>query len=351
LKKLLALIATLPVLLLALGLAIWTLPASNDSAVRIQINPGDTLTGKARQWEADGWLPSALLLRIQARLLKKQHLRAGEYDVPPQLTGPELLAWLETAEAVTYRVRLIEGTRLAEALNNIASAQQLKQDIQPLNPEQVGRLLGIDGNPEGWLYPDTYVYPSGALASSVIIQAYQRMQSQLQDAWRQRAKDLPYSTPYQALVMASIVEKETAVAAERPQIAGVFVRRLQQGMRLETDPTVIYGLGDDFAGNLRKRHLLDRSNPYNTYRNRGLPPTPIALAGRQALEAALHPADGESLFFVARGDGSHVFSATFEQHNKAVLQYQIRNRKADYRSTPEPVPSSPPELPAAGAQP
>ncbi|MDO6681047.1 endolytic transglycosylase MltG [Oceanobacter sp. 5_MG-2023] len=350
-KKILALIATLPVLLLALSLAVWTLPASNDDLVRIEIKAGDTLTGKARQWEADGWLPSALLLRIQARVLNKQHLRAGEYDVPPQLTGPELLTWLETAEAVTYRVRLIEGTRLVDALANIASANKLKQDIQPLTPEQVGQYLGIDGNPEGWLYPDTYVYSSGALASSVITQAYQRMQNQLQEAWSQRDKDLPYSTPYQALVMASIVEKETAVASERPQIAGVFVRRLRKGMRLETDPTVIYGLGTDFSGNLRKRHLLDRSNVYNTYRNHGLPPSPIALAGRQALDAALHPDEGDALFFVARGDGSHVFSATFAQHNKAVYQYQIRNRKADYRSTPEPAAPSSPASPDAGTQP
>ena len=195
-------------------------------------------------------------------------------------------------------------------------------------------MLGLQGNPEGWLYPDTYVYHSGEGVSSVLRQAYQRMRGQLAEAWEQRAADLPYHSPYEALIMASIVEKETGVIAERPVIAGVFVRRMQKNMRLETDPTVIYGLGPQFDGNLRKKHLQDRTNPYNTYRQKGLPPTPIALAGRAALDAALNPAAGDELYFVARGDGSHQFSATLEEHNKAVRKYQIFRRKKDYRSAP-----------------
>ncbi|WP_246624635.1 endolytic transglycosylase MltG [Oceanobacter mangrovi] len=339
-KKLIAAALAIPVVLIALAAAIWTMPANNTEPVRIHIEQGETLSLKSRQWQQQGWLPSALLLRVQAKLLNLQHLQAGEYDVPAALTGPQLLVWLQTAEPVSYRVSLIDGTTLQEALKNIANAERLTQDVEPLTVASVASLLGLSGNPEGWLYPDTYVYRGGSKASAVLKQAHQRMQQQLDEAWAGRDKDLPYATPYDALIMASIVEKETAVPAERPRIAGVFVRRLQKNMRLETDPTIIYGLGDEYQGNLRKKHLLDRSNPYNTYRIKGLPPTPIALAGRPALDAALHPAAGNELFFVARGDGSHVFSATLEEHNKAVRQYQIRNRKSDYRSTPAAAPTA-----------
>ncbi|WP_028292415.1 endolytic transglycosylase MltG [Oceanobacter kriegii] len=340
-KKLIAAAVALPVVALAVFAALWTMPMNNEQAVRIHIEQGETLGQKARQWEQQGWLPSALLLRVQARLLKQEHLKAGEFDVPAGLDGTALLTFLQTAQPISYKVSLIEGTTLAEALKNIANAERLKQDVDPLTPEGVASLLGIEGNPEGWLYPDTYVYQGGSKASAVLKQSYQRMQTQLQQAWDNQAEGLPYKSAYDALIMASIVEKETAVPAERPEIAGVFVQRLKKNMRLETDPTVIYGMGDAYKGNIRKRDLLNRSNPYNTYRIKGLPPTPIALAGREALDAALNPAATKALFFVARGDGSHVFSETLEQHNKAVRQYQIRNRKSDYRSTPlKPAPEA-----------
>ncbi|WP_297004461.1 endolytic transglycosylase MltG [Thalassolituus sp. UBA6592] len=334
-KKLLRLGAGLIFLVAVLAIAVWFVPANNQDPVRVTIHQGDTLSGLSRQWQADGWLPSSLLLRVQSRLLGMDHaLRTGEYDVPPGLNGMELLQFLASAQPVTYRLSLIEGLTLSEALPAIAQAPQLQQDIEPLNPAAVASLLGIEGNPEGWLYPDTYVYRSGDKASTIVRQAYERMQRQLQAAWAGRSEGLPYDKPYDALIMASIVEKETGVVSERPIIAGVFVRRLNMNMRLETDPTVIYGLGPEFDGNLRKRHLQDRTNPYNTYRQKGLPPTPIALAGRAALDAALNPSDGDQLFFVARGDGSHYFSATLEEHNKAVRKYQIFRRKEDYRSAP-----------------
>ncbi|MGB1091799.1 MAG: endolytic transglycosylase MltG [Oceanobacter sp.] len=333
-KKLIALIAVLILVVIAGSLAIWELPTENQETVRIEILPGDTLSEKALQWQRDGWLPSADLLKLQAKLLKKTHLRPGEFDVPPKLSGVEFLHWLENAKPVTYRVSLIEGTRVSEALAALAVAPKLKQDIAPLNEQTVSEFLGVEGSLEGWLYPDTYVYPSGEAVSVVLIQSYERMKRQLEQAWQARQKDLPYQTPYQALIMASIVEKETAVPSERPEIAGVFVRRLRKDMRLETDPTVIYGLGSEYSGNLRKKHLLDKTNLYNTYRHKGLPPGPIALAGREALDAALNPAAGKTLFFVAKGDGSHVFSETLSQHTKAVRQYQIYRRKKDYRSTP-----------------
>lgn len=334
LKKIFALLLVLLTALAALMAAMWSLPLTNRAEVKIEIDQGDTLGLKAGQWQAQGWLPSASLLRMQARVLKKESLRAGEFMVPPGLDGPAFLSWLETAKPLTYKVRFIEGTRLDDALNALRNAHRLRQDINPLTAESVAHLLGIDGNPEGLLFPDTYVYQGGEAVSAILRQSFQRMQIQLQSAWEHKSSGLPYKTPYEALIMASIVEKETSLARERPQIAGVFVRRLQKGMRLETDPTVIYGLGAEYNGDLRKRHLQDAGNPYNTYRVKGLPPTPIALAGREALDAALNPADGKALFFVARGDGSHVFSATLAEHNAAVNQYQILNRPRNYRSTP-----------------
>lgn len=338
-------ITTTLTLLLVIGsgvlLAFWYLPLNNEAPVRIDVRPGQTLSHLSRQWEAEGWLPSALLLRVQARVYgQERSLRVGEYDVPAGLNTPQLLQFLQNATPVAYRLTLIEGRPLREALTVLAADDRLQQDVQPLTPAAVSQLLGLDGSAEGWLYPDTYVVHRGDKVSAVIRQAYARMQQQLQDAWAARAEGLPYASPYDALIMASIVEKETGVEAERPVIAGVFVRRLQNNMRLETDPTVIYGLGEAFDGNLRRRHLQDRSNRWNTYRHKGLPPTPIALAGREALEAALHPAAGESLYFVARGDGSHVFSATLAEHSRAVREYQIRNRADDYRSAPPPPAAS-----------
>ncbi|WP_228346730.1 endolytic transglycosylase MltG [Venatoribacter cucullus] len=338
LKRILTGMSLLLVLLCGLLLANWLAPLNNTDTVRVDIRPGQTLSALSRQWQADGWLPSALVLRIQARLLGyERSLRTGEYDIPPGLNGTELLALLATATPVSYRIALIEGQPLREALRLLAAETRLQQDVEPFNEEQVARLLGINGSAEGWIYPDTYVFQRGEKVSVLLQQGYQRMQQQLQQAWEQRQPGLPYKTPYDALIMASLVEKETGVEYERAQIAGVFVRRLQKKMRLETDPTVIYGLGEAFSGNLRRSHLRDAANVWNTYRHRGLPPTPIALAGRKALEAALHPAEGTELFFVARGDGTHVFSDTLEAHNRAVREYQIRNRRTDYRSAPPPA--------------
>ena len=177
-------------------------------------------------------------------------------------------------------------------------------------------------HPEGQLFPDTYAYPRGTHALHVVKRAYARMQTILGEEWAQREEGLPLTTPYEALILASIVEKETGLAAERPEIAGVFVRRLRKGMKLQTDPTVIYGMGAAFDGNIRRSDLTT-DTPYNTYVRTGLPPTPIALPGRDAIHAALHPAAGDSLYFVAKGDGGHAFSATLEEHNRAVRRYQL----------------------------
>ncbi len=195
-------------------------------------------------------------------------------------------------------------------------------------------MLGLSETPlEGWIYPDTYSYTKGTRDIDVLRRAYQRMQQVLAEEWEARSQPLPLSSPYEALILASIVEKETGAPEERAAIAGVFVRRLQKNMRLQTDPTVIYGMGDNYRGNIRRSDLT-RYTPYNTYKIDGLPPTPIANPGREAIHASLHPAPGKALYFVAKGDGRHQFSATLVEHNRAVQVYQKRQRRQDYRSSP-----------------
>ena len=196
-------------------------------------------------------------------------------------------------------------------------------ELADASTAELMQRIGIeDDNPEGWLFPDTYLFDRGTSDVEILSRAHRRMREVLDEEWAKREQGLPLETPYQALTLASIVEKETGLASERPQIAGVFVRRLQKGMKLQTDPTVIYGMGDDFDGNIRREDLT-RPTPYNTYVIQGLPPTPIALPGREAINAVLHPADGDALYFVARGDGSHHFSATLDEHNCAVRHYQL----------------------------
>ncbi len=317
--------------------------AEDESSIVVEIEKGQTLSQLAYHWQGQGWLPSARILLIQARILDSaKSIKPGEFEIPANSKGYEILSLLTKGSSKRYKVSFIEGTRLTDALVRLANAPKLIQDIRPLSTQNVKAILGLKMLAEGWVYPDTYVYQSGDTVSSIIKQAHGRMQSVLDDEWKayinklsaKEIEKLPYRSAYEALVMASIVEKETGQASERAEIAGVFIRRLQMNMRLETDPTVIYGLGEDYKGNLRKKHLRDRSNPYNTYRNKGLPPSPIALAGREAINAALNPADGQNLYFVAKGDGSHYFSASLAEHNRAVRKYQIFRRSKEYRSAP-----------------
>jgi len=220
-------------------------------------------------------------------------------------------------------------------LDHLRSDARLNDDIGEVAIEDLPSWLNLDiGFAEGWFYPDTYLYARDLPISVLLLQAHERMQDILAEEWLQRDFGVPYETPYQALIMASIVEKETGVTEERSQIAGVFVRRLKQGMRLQTDPTVIYGLGEAFSGNLTRAHLR-QANPYNTYLIKGLTPTPIANPGRDAIRAALNPDQGSALYFVARGDGSHQFSDTLEAHNAAVRQFQIEQRAVNYQSAPD----------------
>lgn len=317
--------------------------APNKNSIIVEVKQGQTLSQLAHRWEKQGWLPDAKVLLVQARLLGHgKNLKPGEFEIPAQTSSFELLTLLTEVSSKRYRISLIEGTRLNDALIRLAQAPKLIQDVVPLNAITVQQLLALEHLAEGWLYPDTYVYQAGDSTSSILKQAHSRMQRVLAEEWQLyqskvvagKSEKLPYKSAYEALIMASIVEKETGQASERPEIAGVFIRRLNMNMRLATDPTVIYGLGEAFKGNLRKKHLRDRSNPYNTYRNKGLPPSPIALAGREAINAALNPDNGKSLYFVAKGDGSHYFSTSLKEHNRAVRKYQIFRRSKDYRSAP-----------------
>jgi UPF0755 protein len=316
---------------------------AGEDYVVVEIKKGQTLSQLAYDWQAQGWLPFAKVLLIQARLLNSaKNIKPGEFEIPKNARVYEVLALLTEGKNKRYKVSFIEGTRLIDALASLQDAPKLIQDIQPLTTENVEKTLDLDGLPEGWIYPDTYVYHSGDTVSAIINQAHQRMQNVLNNEWQayidklliNKIEKLPYRSAYEVLIMASIVEKETGLASERPEIAGVFIRRLRMNMRLQTDPTVIYGLGKSYEGNLRKKHLRDPSNIYNTYRHEGLPPTPIALAGRAAINAALNPDNGDSIYFVAKGDGSHYFSTSLAEHNRAVRKYQILKRSEDYRSAP-----------------
>jgi UPF0755 protein len=262
-----------------------------------------------------------------------EQIKRGEYRLPGGTTAAGLLELLSEGNVIQYQVTLPEGITLKQAVVLLAKQEQLQHVLQGADDARIEALAGPDQSPEGLFFPDSYRYERGATDWQIMQRARRRMQEVLAQEWQKKDPALPYETPYDALIMASIVERETGIPSERRQIAGVFVRRLLRKMRLQTDPSVIYGLGDHFDGNLRRKHLQDESNPYNTYRHRGLPPSPISLPGRAAIHAALHPDVGDALYFVARGDGSHDFSASLKEHQTAVRQYQL-NRTENYRSSP-----------------
>ena len=234
----------------------------------------------------------------------------------------QLMAKLRAGEVLRERLTIVEGITFVEMRAVLAAAADLRQDSANMTPAQLLQAIDAsESHPEGLFAPDTYLYDPGSSDLDVWRRAYRAQMSTLHAAWESRASDLPYRSPYEALIMASIIEKETGQASERPMIGGVFVNRLRRGMLLQTDPTVIYGLGERFDGNLRKRDLVT-DGPYNSYTRAGLPPSPIALPGRAAIESALKPAATEALYFVARGDGTSQFSASLDAHNRAVDKYQ-----------------------------
>ena len=334
------LVVALLAAMVALAVAGWQLKQALDQPLQLsserllEVVPGDTPGGLLNRLQAEGVLEGALWLRLYWRFnLPNQALHSGEYRLLPEQRARDLLGLWQRAEVVQYSLTLVEGWSFRQVRAALARQDALEQNLAELSDKALMDKLGMPGvSPEGRFFPDTYRYVRGMSDLDLLKQASARLDQVLQEEWEQRAEGLPYKKPYDALIMASMVEKETGVAAERGQIAGVFVRRLALGMRLQTDPTVIFGLGERYNGNLTRAHL-QAPTPYNTYVINGMPPTPIALAGREAIHAALHPVEGRSLYFVARGDGSHVFSDTLEQHNRAVREYQLK-RRADYRSSP-----------------
>jgi len=269
-----------------------------------------------------------LYLRAYVRLKPElRAVKAGEYQLTPGMTTIDLLQLFASGKVILHELLIVEGWRFAQALAAVKGNDVL---VHTLPPEADGpivmKTLGRpDEDAEGRFFPDTYRFPRGTTDVAYLKRALAAGDKTLQEEWEGRDQGLPYRTPYEALIMASIVERETAVPDERAAIAGVFVRRLGKGMRLQTDPTVIYGMGARFDGNLRKKDL-ELDSPYNTYTRAGLPPTPICLPGRASIHAALHPAPGDTLYFVARGDGSHQFSSSLQEHEAAVRRYQLGHR-------------------------
>jgi len=302
----------------------------------LDVSAGDTPGLLLNRLDSEEVLQGAFWLRLYWRFnLQDQSLHSGEYRLTPGLNVRDLLGLWQRGEVVQYNLTLIEGWNFRQVRAALARETKLELTLTELSDAQVMERLDLAGsNPEGRFFPDTYRYIRGMSDLQLLQQAHARLQEVLAEEWQQRAEALPYREPYEALIMASIVEKETGVPEERGQIAGVFVRRLAIGMRLQTDPTVIFGMGERYQGRLTRADLLEPT-PYNTYTIDGMPPTPIALVGREALHAALHPVAGESLYFVARGDGSHVFSNNLAAHNRAVREYQLK-RRDDYRSSPAP---------------
>ncbi len=260
------------------------------------------------------------LLAEQMHVAGKLH--AGEYALEPGITPRQLLANMAAGRVLQRNFTIVDGWTFAELRQALARAEKLNHDSAALDDAAIMQKIGAGGEaPEGRFLPETYAYVKGDSDLDILRRAHAAMVKTLDELWATRAPNLPLTTPYQALILASIVEKETGIPAERPQIAGVFVRRLENHMLLQTDPSVIYGMGVNYAGNIRKSDLTT-DTPYNTYTRGGLPPTPIALPGKPALAAALHPAAGDALYFVARGDGGHVFARTLEEHNRNVDCYQ-----------------------------
>lgn len=306
-------------------------PLRLSQAARVELTTGEPFATALADLARRGVFSSArqrFYLDFYARLSGRgRDIKAGEYHLEPGLTALGLLRLLVSGKVVRHALQIIEGWRFDQALAAVQADTALKH-LLPVDatPATVMEALGHPGQPaEGQFFPDTYYFPQGETDIAVLRRAYRTMHERVLAAWANRATDLPYRTPQDALIVASLIEKETAQPSERPMIAGVFIRRLKRGMRLQTDPSVIYGLGDRYDGHIHSRDLT-KDTPYNTYTRSGLPPTPICLPGEASLRAAVHPAPGNALYFVAKGDGSHVFSATLAEHDAAVRRYQLHKR-------------------------
>ena len=353
---------------LALGWSAWKINSVLEQPLHVtqerllDVPNGTNPNRMFYRMQNEGLLDDAVWLRLYWRFnMAGTPLHTGEYRLTPGMTVHDLFEAWRRGDVVQYNLTLVEGWTFRQVRAAVAKHEKIKHTLGGLSDSEVMDRLGHTGVfPEGRFFPDTYRFVRGMSDVELLQQAYMRLEEVLAKEWAARASGLPYRDPYQALIMASLVEKETGIPQERGQIAGVFVRRLRLGMMLQTDPTVIYGMGERYNGRITRADLREPT-PYTTYTMTGLPPTPIAMVGREAIHAALNPADGSSLYFVARGDGSHVFSDDLDDHNTAVREYQLK-RRADYRSSPAPqaqpeeggqvAPSEPPaetgEPPATG---
>jgi len=308
---------------------------SGQEAVIFEIKKGTSFRKLARQLKQQNLIPNQRIFVLYGLLQgKADKIQAGQYELSSGRTPLQLLDQFIKGDVIQYKFSIIEGWDFRQLLTALSENEAIENTLKDLEAVAIMEHLGYEGiHPEGRFFADTYTFPNGTSDMDFLQRAYQKMEQVLAEEWSQREENLPYANAYEALIMASIIEKETGLASERDKISGVFVRRLKKKMRLQTDPTVIYGIGSAYKGNLTRKHLVEKT-PYNTYRISGLPPTPIAMPGREAIHAALHPASGSSLYFVAKGDGSHFFSESLAEHSSAVKKYQWKPVK-NYRSAPK----------------
>lgn len=330
---------TLHLILLAAAtaaLALWWLRWDMDRVLhtpldlggeqRLVVKPGTSLGAIGAELAARGWMQRPYYFKFAGKLQGRAgSVQAGEYALHPPVTPLDLLDILVSGKVIQHSLTLVEGWTFRQVMEAVRQSPELAHTLASDRPRYVMSAIGRAGTfAEGRFFPDTYHFPAGTTDVQFLRRAFRTMSRILKEAWAHRDTGLPYQSAYQALILASLVEKETAVPAERPRIAGVFVRRLEKGMKLQTDPTIIYALGKNYDGDIRTRDLSIDS-PYNTYLHAGLPPTPIGLPGQASIEAALHPASGTELYFVSRGDGTHKFSSTLSEHNAAVRKFQLKN--------------------------
>jgi UPF0755 protein len=312
------------------GYAAWYVGSPLQLAgipLEFEIPPGTGFRGAVERLEKAGVRVRRHEFELLARALgRERDIKAGSYELTAPVSPLGLLEKLTRGDVAQAEIRLIEGWTFAQFRAAIAASPHLRQDAKELDDTQLlAALEATESHPEGLFFPDTYLFSKGSSDLEVFRRAYRSMQRHLMEEWEARDPNVPYRSPYEALIMASIIEKETGRSEERGLIGGVLVNRLRIGMRLQADPTVIYGLGEAFDGNLRKRHLLE-DGPYNTYTRAGLPPTPIAMPGRASLAAAVRPMETEAFYFVSRGDGTSQFSRDLAEHNRAVNRYQRKAR-------------------------
>lgn len=306
-----------------------------SSTAQFLIPSGSTIRQVAQKLADQGYIEDPLMFIALTRLKDGgSHIKAGEYLINQQQSPQDLIELFRKGNSIQHSFTIIEGWTFNQLLEALRLDDVLIHTLDnKTQPEIMAQISQRDEFPEGRFLPDTYKFPRGTSDIDFLKRAYHAMQRVLKQEWPRRDKDLPLETPYDALILASIIEKETGAAFERPLIAAAFIQRLKKNMRLQTDPTIIYGLGSGFDGDIRYRDLR-KDTPYNTYLHKGLPPTPIALPGIDAIRAALHPADSQAIYFVSKGDGTHHFSTTLKEHNAAVSKYQLKGRKPKRKAQP-----------------